>query len=454
MVFLMTAAKSSDETKEDILVKVKQEGVHFIEMQFSDILGMVKSVTMPMTKLERAMEEGVFIDGSSILGYATIEESDMRANPILESFQIYPWTSNGSMKTARFMCTISDHSGNRFKGDPRWVLEKMIEKAKDKGFVFNVGPEFEFFLFNMDEKGNPIPEPSDNGGYFDLMPLDTGEMVRKDIMLNFDAMHFDMEASHHEVAPGQLEVDLRYQNALTMADRMMTLKLGVKTIAAQYGLYATFMPKPMFGVNGSGMHVHQSLSTVDGTNVFDDPDGKFGLSDISMNFLAGLLAHAQDNCAILASHVNSYKRLVPGYEAPCYISWANMNRSALIRVPAGRGTRARVELRNPDPAGNPYLQFAVMLASGLDGMDKDLSPPKPVEKDIYHMTKDERKKLKIESLPENLGDALKKFSQSKLMKDTLGEHIFNHYIHIKGKEWDGYRTWVSDWEINHCLNVL
>ena len=330
----------------------------------------------------------------------------------------------------------------------------MIEKAKDRGFVFNVGPEFEFFLFNVDEKGNPIPEPSDNGGYFDLMPLDTGEMVRKDIMLNFDAMHFDMEASHHEVAPGQLEVDLRYQNALTMADRMMTLKLGVKTIAAQYGLYATFMPKPMFGVNGSGMHVHQSLSTVDGTNVFDDPDGKFGLSDISMNFLAGLLAHAQDNCAILASHVNSYKRLVPGYEAPCYISWANMNRSALIRVPAGRGSRARVELRNPDPAGNPYLQFAVMLASGLDGMDKEMSPPKPVEKDIYHMSKEERRKFKIESLPESLGDALKKFSQSKLMKDTLGEHIFNHYIHIKTKEWDSYRTWVTDWERDNFLNVL
>jgi glutamine synthetase len=423
----MTPAKNSDETKEDILAKVKKEGVHFIEMQFSDILGMVKSVTTPMTKLERAMDEGVFIDGSSILGYATIEESDMRANPILESFQIYPWTSNGSMKTARFMCTISDHSGNRFKGDPRWVLERMIEKAKDKGFIFNVGPEFEFFLFNMDERGNPIPQPSDNGGYFDLMPLDTGEMVRKDIMLNFDAMQFDMEASHHEVAPGQLEVDLRYQNALTMADRMMTLKLGVKTIAAQYGLYATFMPKPIFGVNGSGMHVHQSLSTLDGKNAFDDPDGKFGLSDLCTKFLAGALAHAQDNCAILASHVNSYKRLVPGYEAPCYISWANMNRSALIRVPAGRGLRARMELRNPDPAGNPYLQFAVMLACGLDGVDKDMTPPKPVEKDIYHMTKDERKKLKIESLPENLGDALKRFSQSKLMKDTLGEHIFNHY---------------------------
>jgi len=450
----MTSPKTFNEAKEHILSKVKQEDVRFIEMQFSDILGMVKSVTIPITKLERAMDDGVFIDGSSILGYATIEESDMRANPILESFLIYPWTADSPHKTARFMCTISDHSGNRFKGDPRWVLEKMIAKLKEKGLTFNVGPEFEFFLFNMDDQGNPKAEPADSGGYFDLMPLDAGEMVRKDIMLNLDEMHFDMEASHHEVAPGQVEVNFRYQNALTMADRMMTLKLGVKTIAAQYGLYATFMPKPLYGINGSGMHVHQSFSTVDGRNAFDDPDGKFGLSDMAMKYLAGLLVHAPDNCAILASHVNSYKRLVPGYEAPCYISWANMNRSALIRVPAGRGGRARVELRNPDPAGNPYLQFAVMLASGLDGIEKNMSPPEPVEKDIYHMSKDERKKLKIDSLPESLGDALEVFSQSKLMRETLGDHIFNHYIHIKTADWDSYRTWVTDWERSRYLKVL
>ena len=358
------------------------------------------------------------------------------------------------MKTARFMCNIFDHSGNRFKGDPRWVLEKMVAKVKERGWTFNVGPEFEFFLFEMDEHGNPLPVPADCGGYFDLMPQDAGEMVRKDIMLQFDAMHFDMEASHHEVAPGQLEVDLRYQNALTMADRMMTLKLGVKTIAANYGLHATFMPKPLFGINGSGMHVHQSMAAVDGHNVFDDPNGKFGLSDTCVKYLAGLLAHARDNCAILASHVNSYKRLVPGYEAPCYISWANMNRSALIRVPAGRGMRSRVELRNPDPAGNPYLQFAVMLASGLDGIEKNMEPPEPVEKDIYHMSKDERKRHKIDSLPESLGQALEVFSQSKLMKETLGEHIFNHYMHIKTADWDEYRTWVTDWEHKKYLRNL
>jgi len=450
----MTSPKGFNEAKDAILAKVKQEDVRFMEMQFSDILGAVKSVSIPVTKLERAMEDGVFIDGSSILGYATIEESDMRAQPILESFQIYPWTCDGPMKTARFMCNIYDHSGNRFKGDPRWVLEKMVAKVKERGWTFNVGPEFEFFLFNMDEYGNPVPVPADSGGYFDLMPQDAGEMVRKDIMLQFDAMHFDMEASHHEVAPGQLEVDLRYQNALTMADRMMTLKLGVKTIAANYGLHATFMPKPLFGINGSGMHVHQSMAAVDGHNVFDDPNGKFGLSDFSMKYLAGLLVHARDNCAILASHVNSYKRLVPGFEAPCYISWANMNRSALIRVPAGRGMRTRVELRNPDPAGNPYLQFAVMLASGLDGIEKNMEPPEPIEKDIYHMSKDERKRLKIDSLPESLGQALEVFSQSKLMKETLGEHIFNHYMHIKTAEWDEYRTWVTDWEHKKYLRNL
>jgi len=450
----MTSPKGFNEAMDAILAKVKEEDVRFIEMQFSDIMGSVKSVSIPVTKLDRAMEEGVFIDGSSILGYATIEESDMRAQPILESFQIYPWTCDGPMKTARFMCNIYDHSGNRFKGDPRWVLEKMIAKVKEKGWTFNVGPEFEFFLFKMDDNGNPLPIPADSGGYFDLMPQDAGEMVRKDIMLQFDAMHFDMEASHHEVAPGQLEVDLRYQNALTMADRMMTLKLGVKTIAANYGLHATFMPKPLFGINGSGMHVHQSMASVDGRNIFDNPDGKYGLSEVSMKYLAGLLAHAQENCAILASHVNSYKRLVPGFEAPCYISWANMNRSALIRVPAGRGGRTRVELRNPDPAGNPYLQFAVMLASGLDGIEHNLQPPEPIEKDIYHMSKEERKRLKIDSLPESLGQALEIFSQSKLMKETLGEHIFTHYMHIKTAEWDEYRTWVTDWEQKRYLRNL
>lgn len=453
MFYIAFMALNEFELKEAILSKVKKEKVKFIEMQFSDILGTVKSVTIPTSRIESVIDDGVFIDGSSILGYATIEESDMRARPILDSFQIYPWTLDDNMKTARFMCTISDHSGNRFKGDPRWVLEKMVAKVKEMGYNFNVGPEFEFFLFPVDENGKAIRKPADSGGYFDLMPMDAGEMARKHIMLMFDDLGYEMEASHHEVAPGQVEVDMRYQDALTMADRVLTLKYGIKTIALQYGMHATFMPKPIHGLSGSGMHVHQSMATKD-KNAFDDPNGEFGLSDMAMKYIGGLLAHAKDNCAILASQVNSYKRLVPGYEAPCYISWANMNRSALIRVPAGRGGRTRVELRNPDPAGNPYLQFAVMLAAGLDGIKNNIKPPEPVEKDIYHMSKDDRKKNNIESLPMNLGDALDHISKNKVMKECLGDHIMNNYLYIKGQEWDEYRKWVSDWEVDRYLQVL
>ncbi|MHC1708835.1 MAG: glutamine synthetase family protein [Methanomassiliicoccales archaeon] len=447
----MPTNKNFDEMKEDILKKVKKENVKFIEMQFSDILGTVKSVSIPTTRVENVIDDGVFLDGSSILGYATIEESDMRANPILDSFQIYPWIDSG-VKTARFMCTISDHSGNRFKGDPRWALEKMVDKVKDMGYDFNVGPEFEFFMFPMKD-GVPVPVPADAGGYFDLMPQDKGEIARKEMVLAFDELGYDMEAAHHEVAPGQLEIDLRYNDALTMADRMLTLKYGVKCIAQKYGMFASFMPKPLFGENGSGMHVHQSLSSKD-KNAFYDKDGKWQLSDMAINYMGGLLAHARENCAVLASHVNSYKRLVPGYEAPCYISWANMNRSALLRVPAGRGMRTRVEQRNPDPAGNPYLQFAVMLAAGLDGIKNKLDPGDPTEKDIYHMSPEERRRHKIVDLPMNLGDALDVMAESKVMKEALGEHIFNHYLHIKRLEWDEYRKYVTDWEIQRYLRVL
>lgn len=450
----MTPTDIDPELKEEVLKKIEDNAVRFLEMQFSDILGTVKSVSIPADKAEKAIDEGVFIDGSSILGYATIEESDMRAVPILESFQIYPWSEDGPRKTARLMCKIYDHNGNRFKGDPRWVLEKQLERAAEMGYKFNVGPEFEFFLFKLDENGKPVPVPADAGGYFDLLPLDAGERVRKDIMLEFDKMGFDVEATHHEVAPGQCEVDLRYNDALTVADRMVTLKLGIKTIALKHGLYATFMPKPIFGVNGSGMHVHQSLSTLDGENCFCDPDGEFGLSDAAFKYIGGLLKHARDISAVLSAYVNSYKRLVPGYEAPCYISWANMNRSALIRVPAGRGQKTRVELRNPDPAGNPYLQFAVMLAAGLDGIINNIYPPDPIERDIYRMTDDERRELGIDSLPENLGDALRCMAGSDMVRKAVGDHIFHHYLHIKGKEWDEYRTQVTDWEIKKFLPIL
>ncbi len=447
-------AANHDYTKEDILRIVKDKDIKFIEMQFSDILGTIKTVAIPTSNIEKALEEGVFIDGSSILGYATIEESDMRATPILSSFQIYPWTCGGRLKTARLFCQIYDHSGNRFKGDPRWVLEKMVDKAKEKGYTVNLGPEFEFFLFNLDAQGNPVAAPSDSAGYFDLMALDRGELVRKETMLNLDEMGFDTEASHHEVAPGQHEVDMRYNDALTVADRLMTFKLTVKTIALKHGQFASFMPKPLYGQNGSGMHVHQSLAMANGKNAFDDPSGEFGLSDVAMKYLGGLLVHAKEICAVLNSHVNSFKRLVPGYEAPCYISWANMNRSALIRVPAGRGGRTRVELRNPDPAGNPYLQFAMMIAAGLDGIENNIMPPDPVEKDIFHMDKDERARNGIDSLPESLGAALDVMSQSELVRKTMGDHTFNHYLTIKGKDWDSYRTYITDWELQRYLHHL
>ena len=441
-------------SKEEIVKIVKDRDIKFIEMQFSDILGSIKTVAIPSSNLEKALDEGVFIDGSSILGYATIEESDMRATPILSSFQIYPWTCNGKLKTARLFCQIFDHSGNRFKGDPRWVLEKMVDKAKDMGYTCNVGPEFEFFLFNLDAHGNPVAAPSDSAGYFDLMALDRGEVVRKETMLNLDEMGYDCEASHHEVAPGQHEVDMRYNDALTVADRLMTFKLAVKTIALQHGLFASFMPKPLYKQNGSGMHVHQSLALANGKNAFDDPDGEYGLSDLAMRYLGGLLAHSKEICAILNSHVNSFKRLVPGYEAPCYISWANMNRSALIRVPAGRGSKARMEMRNPDPAGNPYLQFAMMIAAGIDGIENNITPPEPIEKDIFHMDKEERARNGIDSLPESLGAALEVMSQSDLVRRTLGEHTFNHYLTIKEKDWDSYRTCITDWEIQRYLPHL
>lgn len=445
--------EEESEAREAVLKEVKDEGVKFIEMQFSDILGTVKSVAIPSSKLERALAEGIFIDGSSILGYATIDESDMRAQPIPSSFQIYPWTNGTQMKTARLLCQIYDHCGNRFKGDPRWALEKMVEKAQSKGLEYFVGPEFEFFLFNLDANGEPIAKPSDAAGYFDLLELDRGEEVRKEITLKLDEIGFDTEASHHEVAPGQHEIGMRFNKALTVADRIMTFKLAVKTIAKQHGFYASFMPKPLFGCNGSGMHVHQSLASKD-KNLFDDPSDKFGLSKEAYYYLGGLLAHAPEMSAILNSQVNSYKRLVPGYEAPCYISWANMNRSALIRVPAGRGMKTRVEIRNPDPAGNPYLQFAVMLAAGLDGIEKKIEPPEPMERDIFHMSSKERAENGITSLPANLGDALEIMSKSDLMRDALGSHIFCHYLKIKNDDWDSYRTYVTDWEIINSLRKL
>jgi glutamine synthetase len=438
--------------KTKVLKTVEKEGVNFIQMQFMDILGTVKNVTIPITQLEKALDEGVFFDGSSVLGYATIEESDMRLMPDPKTFTILPWTQD-SLKTARLVCDVYDHEGTRFDGDPRYTLQKLVETVKKMGYVFNTAPEYEFFFMMLDENGDPTTKPSDFGGYFDLMQ-DRGDNVRKEIVTYLDAMGFEVEASHHEVAPGQHEIDLKYIDAISSADRVAMMKYVTKTIAYKHDLYATFMPKPIFGINGSGMHVHQSLMTQDGKGAFYDPKGDYQLSKTALYYIGGLLKHAKDICAILASSVNSYKRLVPGYEAPVYISWANRNRSAYIRVPAGRGPKTRIELRNPDPAGNPYLQFSVMLAAGLEGIKNKIMPPEPIEKDIFRMSVEERKASGIDSLPENLGQALDCMRESEMMRKALGDHLFEHFLHIKGKEWQAYRAQVMDWEIKNLLPAL
>lgn len=438
--------------KLEILERVKKEKVKFIQLQFMDILGAVKNVSIPAENLEKALVDGVFFDGSSVLGYATIEESDMRVMPDPKTFLVIPWTAD-NLKTARLICNIYDAKGKRFEGDPRYCLERQLAIIKKQGLVFNAGPEYEFFLFQLDTNGSPVAKPSDSGTYFDLM-RDRGDTVRKEIVGYLNQMGFEVEASHHEVAPGQHEIDLRYSDALTTADRVTMMKYVTKIIAQKYSLYATFMPKPIFGVCGSGMHVHQSLFDLKGNNIFYEPKGEYQLSDKAFCFIGGLLRYAKETCAILASWVNSYKRLVPGFEAPVYISWANRNRSALIRVPAGRVLKTRLELRNPDPAGNPYLQFAVMLAAGMKGIKDKIYPPEPVERDIYKMSEEERKRFGIDTLPSNLGHALSLMENSKLIKETLGEHLFKHFLHIKKEEWDEYRIKVTEWEVDNLLPIL
>ena len=436
--------------QEEILKVAKKRGVKYIHLQFMDILGQVKSVMIPNIMLEKALTEGILFDGSSIAGYATIDESDMRAVPDPKTFQIM----HNDPRTATIICDIYMPNGKRFEGDPRYVLQKILKKAEEKGYKFMTGPEFEFFLLKM-EDGKPTLLPNDYGGYFDFGPVDRGEEVRKEIVGIFTDIGYMPEAAHHEVSPGQHEIDLRYECALTMADRILTLKATIKNVALKYGLYATFMPKPIYRINGNGMHVHQSLLTPDSQeNLFYDPHAKWQLSEITLHYIGGLLKYAKEISAILNSWVNSYKRLVPGYEAPVYISWANLNRSALIRVPAGRGIKTRIELRNPDPAGNPYLQFAVMLGAGLRGIEEKIEPPEPIELNIYALTPEEKEKLGIHSLPESLGEALYHMERSKLVREILGEHIFKHFIIVKKREWSEYRAQVTRWEIDKLLPIL
>ena len=431
-------------TKEDIIRRVAEEDIQFIRMQFTDIFGQLKNVAITASQIERAVNNEIMLDGSSIEGFVRIEESDQYLWPDLDTFTVLPWRPQYG-KVARLICDVHDPDGSPFVGDPRNVLKRVLSRAERMGYTFNIGPELEFFLFQTDDDGKPTTKTSDEASYFDLGPLDHGESTRREICLALEEMGFEIEASHHEVAAGQHEIDLKYTDALHAADSIMTFKLAVKTLAQKNGLHATFMPKPIFGINGSGMHTNMSLFR-NGKNAFYDPNGEKGLSREAYSFIAGLLAHVKGFAAITNPLVNSYKRLVPGYEAPCYLAWSASNRSALIRIPASRGQSTRVELRSPDPCCNPYLELAVCLAAGLDGIEKGLVPPAEITENIFAMDQAARDARGIDSLPGSLEEAVKAMQEDSLILDALGAHVAENYIEGKRKEWDEYRTRVSSWE--------
>lgn len=436
-------------TKEDIIKIVRDKDVKFIRLQFTDIFGTLKNVAITASQLEKALKNECMFDGSSIEGFVRIEESDQYLRPDLDSFVIFPWRPQQG-KVARLICDIYTPEGKPFDGDPRYVLKKVLAEAAEMGYTFNVGPELEFFLFSTDEYGKPTTKTTDEGGYFDLGPVDAGEDARRDICFALEEMGFEVEASHHEVAVAQHEIDFKYDSALMTADKIMTFKLTVKSIAHRHGLYATFMPKPLFGVNGSGMHTNMSLMK-NGVNAFYNESDPLALSKEAYSFIAGVLAHIKGMAAITNPLVNSYKRLVPGYEAPCYIAWSARNRSPLIRVPATRGAGTRIELRCPDPACNPYLELALCLAAGLDGIKKGMTPPPSTDVNIFNLTPSERKELGIDSLPGNLHEAVEAMMNDEFVKTVLGDHVFEKYSEAKIQEWDEYRTTVTEWEIDKYL---
>ncbi|KGR91239.1 glutamine synthetase [Ureibacillus massiliensis 4400831 = CIP 108448 = CCUG 49529] len=439
-------------TKEDIKQIVKEKNVKYIRLQFTDILGTIKNVEIPVSQLDKALDNKMMFDGSSIEGFVRIEESDMYLQPDLDTFVIFPWTAEKGM-VARFICDIANPDGTPFAGDPRSNLRRVLKNMEELGFTsFNLGPEPEFFLFKLDEKGEPTLEVNDHGGYFDLAPTDLGENCRRDIVLELEEMGFEIEASHHEVAPGQHEIDFKYADAITACDNIQTFKLVVKTIARKHGLHATFMPKPLFGEAGSGMHCNVSLFKGN-ENVFFDPSTEIGLSQTAMQFMAGVLEHVQGFTAITNPTVNSYKRLVPGYEAPCYVAWSAQNRSPLIRVPASRGLSTRIEVRSVDPSANPYLAMAVILESGLEGIRQQLTPPAPINRNIYIMTETERKANGIDNLPAALDDALVLLEKDEIVKGALGEHIYENFKEAKEIEFDMYRTVVHPWEREQYMRM-
>ena len=438
-------------TDNDIKTMIKELDVQFIKLQFVDINGQVKNMAVPSEHIDRVLNNEIMLDGSSIKGFRNIETSDMFFYPDKNTFQILPWQEFESGKSARLICDIYNSDGTPFEGCPRCNLKRLMAEAKKLGFSMNVGPEAEFFLFEKDMDGHITTKTHDRAGYYDVGPDDLGEEVRADIVSTLQDMDFDIEASHHEGADGQHEIDFKYSDILTTADNVATFRIAVKAIAAQYGLHATFMPKPVYGINGSGMHCNISLSDKNGNNAFYDPKSEYQLSDVARYSIGGMLKHIKSITAILNPTVNSYKRLVPGYEAPVYMAWSLANRSALLRVPAKRGVSTRVELRSPDPSCNPYLAFATILAACLDGIRNKIEPPKPVEANIYKLSERERKRLKIESLPGSLKDALDCMQKSLIAKTALGSHIMDEFVTAKEIEWDLFRTYVSQWEIDRYL---
>jgi len=443
------------EKEQAVIDEIEEEGIDFLRLQFTDILGVVKNVSVPARQAEKAFTDGIYFDGSSISGFVRIQESDMRLKPDPDTFAILPWRKDEESGAARLICDIINTStGEPFKGDPRYVLKDALAKAEEHGYDVNMAPEPEFFLFKQDDEGYATTEFADQGGYFDLAPKDLASDVRRDIIFALEDMGFEIEASHHEVAEGQYEINFEYDDALTTADNVATFRTVVRAVAAQHDLHATFMPKPVPKINGSGMHTHMSLFK-DGENAFHDGDDEFDLSETAHSFLAGILDHAQAICAVTDPTVNSYKRLVPGYEAPVYVAWSDRNRSALIRKPAARVPAAsRVEARFPDPSCNPYLAFAALITAGLDGIERGLEAPDPVRENIYEFDEAKREEYGIETLPGNLGEAVDALEEDEVILDALGPHVAEKFVEAKSAEYDSYRIDVSQWELDRYLETF
>ena len=436
-----------------VMSMAKDLNVRFVNLQFTDILGNIKNVAIPVQQLPKALDGQVMFDGSSIEGFVRIEESDMFLMPDLDTFAILPWQSDSNGTTARLICDVTNADGSPFAGCPRSALRRVIKEAEDLGYTMFAGPEAEFFLFQVGPDGRAGTQTHDQGSYFDFSPIDKGEEARREMVITLEQLGFEVERSQHEAAPGQHEIDFKYAEALETADNILTFRLVVRTVAQRHGLHATFMPKPVFGINGSGMHTHMSLFR-DGKNAFHDPAAPYELSKVCMQYLAGLMAHVRGFTAITNPLVNSYKRLVPGYEAPVYIAWSEVNRSPLIRIPARRGIGTRLELRSPDPSCNPYLALAVMLKAGLDGVKREAKPPAPVNRNVYKMTTAERQAAGVATLPGTLSEALDAMAEDELVRAALGDHIFTRFIEAKQIEWDIYRTQVTNWELEQYLNVF